>query len=110
MKNILKAATSEQAARRQADTLRARSVECSERFVAGCCSLFREELKRAVGGGDLTHGVAASLREASRRRRLVVDIDAVVWPLDGRRAGGRAEETCKAGGQRERERKFSFSK
>lgn len=46
--------------------------------------------------------MAASLRETSGQRRLVVDVDAVVRPLYGRRAGGRAEETCKAGGQRER--------
>lgn len=64
------------------------SVGLKRRFVAGCCSLFGEELQRAVGGGDLTHGVAASLRETSRRRRLVVDVDAVVRPLDRRRAGG----------------------
>lgn len=65
-------------------------------------SLFREELQRAVGGGDLTHGVAAALSQ-SRGRRLVVDVDAVVRPLDGRRAGGRAEEAGEASGQRERE-------
>lgn len=51
-----------------------------------CCSLFGEELQRAVGGGNLAHRVAASLRE-SRRGRLVVDVDAVVRPLDRRRAG-----------------------
>lgn len=50
-------------------------------------SLFGEELQRPVGGGDLAHGVAAALREAGRRRRLVVDVDAAVRPLDGRRAG-----------------------
>jgi len=74
--------------------------------LAGCCSLFGEELQRAVGGGDLTHGVAASLRETSGGGRLVVDVDAVVRPLDGRRAGRRAEETCKAGGWRKKKRGF----
>ncbi len=56
-------------------------------YLAGRCSLFGEELQRAVGGGDLAHGVAASLRETGRRGRLVVDVDAVVRPLDRRRAG-----------------------
>lgn len=70
--------------------------------MAGRCSLFGEELQGAVGSGDLTHGVAAPLRQPSRRRRLVVDVDAVVRPLDGRRAGGGAEETRKAGGEREK--------
>lgn len=60
-----------------------------------CSSLFREELQRAVGGGDLTHGVAAALSQR-RRRRLVMDVDAVIRALDGRGAGGRAEETGEA--------------
>lgn len=50
-------------------------------------SLLGEELQRAVGGGDLAHGVAAALREPSRRGGLVVDVDAAVRALDGRRAG-----------------------
>ncbi len=78
------------------------------RVVAGCCSLFREELQRAVGGGDLAHGVAASLRETGRRGGLVVDVDTVVWPLDGRRAGRRAEETRKADGWSEKRRGYTF--
>lgn len=52
-----------------------------------CRSLLREELQRAVGGGDLTHGVAAPLGEPGRRRGLVVDVDAAVRTLDRRRAG-----------------------
>lgn len=71
------------------------------KFVFGCFrSLFREELQRAVGGGDLAHGVTAPLVER-RRGRLVVDVDAGVRSLDGRRAGRGAEEACKALGQRE---------
>lgn len=62
-------------------------------------SLFGEELQRAVGGGDLTHGVAAALGEG-RRRRLVVDVDAAVRPLDRRGAGRRAEEAGEAGAER----------
>lgn len=48
--------------------------------------------------------MAASLGETGRRGRLVVDVDAVVRPLDRRWAGRCAEEACKAGGQREKER------
>lgn len=44
--------------------------------------------------------MAASLGEAGGGGRLVVDVDAVVRPLHGRRAGRRAEETRKAGGRR----------
>lgn len=59
----------------------------SDGFWLRCCSLFGEELQGTVGGGDLTHCVATSLREASRRGRLVVDVDAGVRPLGRRRAG-----------------------
>lgn len=65
-------------------------------------SLLWEELQRAVGGGDLTHGVAAPLREPGWRGRLVVDVDAAVRTLDRRRAGRRAEETGEAGGGKRR--------
>lgn len=41
--------------------------------------------------------MAAALGEAGRRRRLVVDVDAVVRPLDWRRAGRCAEEAGEAG-------------
>lgn len=50
-------------------------------------SLLREELQRAIGGGELTNGVAAPLGEAGRRGGLVVDVDAAVGTLDRRRAG-----------------------
>lgn len=48
--------------------------------------LLREELECTVGGGDLAHGVRASLIEACRRGGSVVDVDAGIWPLDWRRA------------------------
>lgn len=66
-------------------------------------SLFREELQGTVGGGDLTHGVAASLRETGRWGRFVMDVDVAERPLDGRRAGWWAEETCEARRWTERE-------
>lgn len=75
-----------------------------QRAQCSSCSLFREELQSAVGRWDLTHGVAAPLRE-SRRRRLVMDVDTVVRPLDRWGAGRCAEKTCKAGGGG-RERRF----
>lgn len=49
-------------------------------------SLLREELEGTVGGGDLAHGVRASLGEACRRGGSVVDVDTGVRPLHWRRA------------------------
>lgn len=73
---------------------------CEDVWICGCWCLsllLRKELECAIRGGDLAHGVRASLVEASRRRGSVVDVDAGVWPFDWRRAWGCAEESCKAG-------------
>ncbi len=66
-------------------------------------SLFRHELQYAAGGGDLAHGLGASLVVASRRGRLVVNVDTGVRSFHWRRARRWAKKTCKAG-ERERER------
>lgn len=59
-------------------------------------SLFGEELERAVGRGDLAHGVGTPLVEAGGRGGLVVDVDTVVGPLHRWGAGRAAEQSRKA--------------